>query len=185
VLSPDLEVAAHEGARGPGLRRLPHPATKPPPPPRPLGSLGRRPLSCPQGRLAPEGQRWACLAREPHRPWTPDDLTSQTTPSAMPVAVAAAVVSATSAGWGRVASWPSLVGGGTDASTTDSVAAMDSSGTVSAASSVVEGAKPPAHSYWCSAYETDAIVSRIDGSAHIRSVATSTTLSGSWGHQHQ
>jgi hypothetical protein len=40
---------------------LPHPATKPPPPP------GWRLLSCPQERLIPEGLRWAHPAREPRR----------------------------------------------------------------------------------------------------------------------
>jgi hypothetical protein len=47
------------------------------------------------------------------------------------------------------------------------------------------GAKPPARSYSCSAFETDAIVSKIDGSANIHFVATSYTCSGSWGLQGQ
>jgi hypothetical protein len=67
-----------------------------------------------------------------------------------------------------------IVGGGADMTTTDSVPAADSSGTASAASDATGGAKPPARSYWCSARETDAVVSKMDDSANIRSVATSS-----------
>jgi hypothetical protein len=61
------------------------------------------------------------------------------------------------------------------------VPATGSSGTVSVASDATERAKPPVHSYCCSACETDVIVSMIDGSVNIRFIATSNTFSGSWG----
>jgi hypothetical protein len=55
--------------------------------------------------------------------------------------------------------------------------------TVSDAPGAAWGAKPPARSYSCSAFETDAIVFMIVSSANIRSVATSSTFSRSWGLQ--
>jgi hypothetical protein len=62
---------------------------------------------------------------------------------------------------------------------------VGASGTASDAFDAAWGAKPPARSYSCSAFETDAIVSMIDGSANIHFVATSSTFSGSWGLQGQ
>jgi hypothetical protein len=59
-----------------------------------------------------------------------DDPASPTTSSIAPAAAAAAVGSAASAGWGRDASWPSLVDGGADMAATDSVPTAVSSGIV-------------------------------------------------------
>jgi hypothetical protein len=46
---------------------------------------------------------------------------------------------------------------------------------------VAAEAKPPAHSYSCSAFKTDTIVSMIIGSLDLRSAATSYSFSNSWG----
>jgi hypothetical protein len=59
--------------------------------------------------------------------------------------------------------------------------AAGASRAASAASATAAGVKPPARSYSCSTFETNAIVSMIDGSANICSVATSSTFSRNQG----
>jgi hypothetical protein len=65
-----------------------------------------------------------------------DGPASPTTPSTVSATVAAAAYSAASAGWGRDAFWPSLVGGDAGTTAVDSAPAADSSGTASASSDV-------------------------------------------------
>jgi hypothetical protein len=88
----------------------------------------------------------------------------------------AGMVVAASAGWGRDAPmpFPADVGGGTIM--TESMPTVDSPRTLSAASGAAGCAEPPAPSSGCSADATDAMVSKIDGSANICSITTSSTL---------
>jgi hypothetical protein len=87
--------------------------------------------------------------------------------------------SAASTDWGSDASRLSLAGGGADASAVGSILDAGALRVASVASTAAVGAKPLARSYSCSAFETDAIVSMIDGSVNIRSVTTSSTFSRS------
>jgi hypothetical protein len=114
--------------------------------------------------------------------------TPPTTPSATSVTEAAGAAAIVSTSWGRDAPVPSLADDGGDTTTADSVPAADSSRTSTATSDAVGGTEPPAPSYWRSADMTDVMVSKIDGSANIRCVATSSisqSLLGSSGHQGQ
>jgi hypothetical protein len=70
--------------------------------------------------------------------------------------------------------WSSRVGEGANATAADPAPAADSSRTPSATSGTAGGAEPLAPSYWRSADVTDTMVSRIIGSANIRSVAASS-----------
>jgi hypothetical protein len=97
-----------------------------------------------------------------------------TTPSTTSVTEAAGAAATVSMSWGRDAPVPSLADDGGDTTTADSVPAVDSSRTSTAASDASGGAEPPAPSYWRRADATDVMVSKIDGSANIRSVATSS-----------